>query len=367
MTIFAYEAVRKTFDNNEADFNEFSKLLMDAGHGVFEAGITKADADKMISEKFDQMLGLDRNSTVKERKRAFRNNKNLIFDVIVDYIDDMLTSGWTDNEFFKEWVDVRNLARGDQNEFVTEDESVLSVAKLSGNHWDIDRQRLGEGTPYRVATEWVGLGVYEEYERVMLGRSDWARLTRAIYDAIDAYVNEIVYNAVIAAGQKVLPGSDQFYKTAALDATTKDTFLTMVEDVQAANRGAEVVIMGTKTALSRLSNLVPVDWRAEADKEDHRNLGHIGIWEGTRVVEIPQVFKKGDTTQKLVDANKLFIMPVQDNKFIKLVYEGNAEMREITDNTTLNDMTYEYKYMTKIGVATIIGRYFGTWNIVTGG
>lgn len=365
MNIFMYSAVKNAFNNNEEDFKQFSKLLYDAGHGVFEDGITKADADKMIAERFNQILGLDENSTVKERKRAFRNNKNMIFDIIVDYVDDMLTQGWTDNEFFKNWVEVRNLAAGDANEFVTEDQSVLSVAKLSGNHWDIDRQRLGEGAVFRVSTEWVGLGVYEEFERVMLGRSDWTRLTRAIYDAIDAYVNEIVYNAVIAAGQKVLPGSDQFYKTAALNQTTKDAFLTMVEDVQAANRGASVAIMGTKTALSRLSNLVPVDWRSELDKVDHRNLGHVGIWEGTQVVEIPQVFAKNDTTQKLVDANKLFIMPIQDNRFIKLVYEGNAEMREITDNTTLNDMTYEYKYLTKIGVATIIGRYFGTWNIVT--
>ena len=49
----------------------------------------------------------------------------------------------------------------------------------------------------------------------------------------------------------------------------------------------------------------------------------------------------------------------------KLVYEGEARLREITDKDELNDMTYEFKYYTKLGVATIIGRYFGTWNIVT--
>ena len=366
MSIFMFEAVKNAFDCDENKFKEFTKLLYDAGHGVFEGGITKVDADRLIQEKFDAILGLDANATLKEKKRAFRNNKNLIFDIIVDYVDDMLTSGWTNNDFFNEFVDIRNLANGDANEFVTEDQSILSVAKLAGNHWDIDRQRLGDGVVYRVPTEWVGLGVYEEYERVLLGRSDWTRLTKAIYTAIDAYVNEIVYKAVIGAAAKVLPGSEQFYKIAELNAETKETFLTMVEDVQAANKGSEVVIMGTKTALSRLSNLVPVDWRAESDKEDHRNFGHVGIWEGTRVVEIPQVFAKNDTTTKLVDANMLLIMPVQDNKFIKLVYEGNAEMREITDNATLNDMTYEYKYMTKIGVGTVIGRYFGMFKIVTG-
>ena len=56
-------------------------------------------------------------------------------------------------------------------------------------------------------------------------------------------------------------------------------------------------------------------------------------------------------------------MPVADNKFIKLVYEGDSMIREVTDNTTNKDMTYEFKYQTKLGVGTIIGRYFGTWNI----
>ena len=52
----------------------------------------------------------------------------------------------------------------DANEFVSEDKTVLTVGKLSGNHWDIDRQRLGIGETFRVPTSWVGLSVYEEYD-----------------------------------------------------------------------------------------------------------------------------------------------------------------------------------------------------------
>lgn len=275
----------------------------------------------------------------------------------------MLTSGWTDNEFFRDFVEFKNLALGDTNEFETEDQTVLTVGKLSGDHWDIDRQRLGVGETFRVNTYWVGLGVYEEFERVMTGRADWTKLVNAIYVALDKYIDEVIYNAVISAGSQVLPGSSQFYKTAALDAAAHDTFVTMIEDVQAANRGTEVVIMGTKTALSKLKNLADVNWIAKEDRTDHRNLGHVGIFEGTRVVEIPQVFAKNDTTTKLVNDNVLLIMPVADNKFVKFVYEGDAMIKEVTDNTVNQDMTYEVKYMTKIGISTIIGRYFGTWNI----
>ena len=351
------------FDNDESAYMNFSQLLADYNRGVFQSGITKADADEMIKEKFRLIMGIDETASKKDIRRAINRHKNEIFEVIEDTVDNMLTSGWTDNEFFRDFVEIKNIALGDGNEFETLDKTVLTVGKLSGDHWDIDRQRLGIGETFRIPTSWVGLGVYEEFERVMTGRADWSRLVNAIYEAMDAYVDELVYNAVMSAGSQVLPGSNQFYKTAALDAAAHDAFVTMVEDVQAANRGAEVIIMGTKTALSKLKNLADVNWIAKEDRTDHRNLGHVGIFEGTRVVEIPQVFAKNDTTTKLVNDNVLLIMPVADNKFVKLVYEGDAMIKEVTDNTVNQDMTYEVKYLTKLGVATIIGRYFGTWNI----
>ena len=356
--------VKNVFENSEEKYLGFSKLLSDYTKNVFESGITKADADKEITNTFKLLIGVDENASAKEIRRAIKRHKNEIFEVIEDTVEDLLTSGWQDNEFFHDFVEIKNIALGDANEFVSEDKTVLTVGKISGNHWDIDRQRLGIGQTFRVPTEWVGLAVYEEFERVMTGRADWAKLVNKIYEAMDEYVNGLVYNAVMTAGTQVLPGSEQFYKTAALDPAAKTTFLTMVEDVQAANRGTEVVIMGTKTALSRLSDLADVDWLSADDKNDRRTLGRLGIWEGTRLVEIPQVFAKNDTTNKMVDPNVLLIMPVADNKFVKLIYEGNSEIKEVTDNTVKNDMTYEFKYFTKLGVATIIGRYFGVWNIV---
>lgn len=356
--------IQNAFNNNESEYANFSQLLRDTRKGVFQSGITAADANEMIREKFRLIMGVDENATQKEIRRAIESHKQEIFNVIEDTVDDMLTSGWQDNEFFNDFVEIKNLALHDTNEFWTADQTVLTVGRRDGNHWDLDRQRLSEGTSYRVPTYWVGLAVYEEFERVMLGRADWTRLVNKIYEAMDNYVNELVYASVMSAGQQVLPGSDQFYKTSALDANAHDTFVTMIEDVQAANRGSEIVIMGTKTALSKLKKLADIDWIAKEDRTDVRNMGHVGIFEGTRVVELPQVFAKNDTTTKMVDPNVLLIMPLADNKFVKLVYEGDSRVKSIEDMQSLKDMTYEFKYMTKLGCSVMIGRYFGTWNIV---
>lgn len=56
-------------------------------------------------------------------------------------------------------------------------------------------------------------------------------------------------------------------------------------------------------------------------------------------------------------------MPVGDNRFIKLINEGNPEMRQVNTNTDYQDMTYDYTYMWKMGVAVQINLLFGVYNI----
>lgn len=195
----------------------------------------------------------------------------------------------------------------------------------------------------------------------MAGKVDWATFVQKIYEAFDKKVNDMVYEAVMASGTKVLP-TDQFNKTGALGSATKEDFLTLIEDVQAAT-GDEVVIMGTKTALSKLNAMTDVDWISAGMKEERHTTGRLGIWEGVRLVEIPQAFAPNDTKTKLVDNKKLLIMPVADNRFIKIFNEGEAQIKEISDGDRNMDMTIEYEYQLKMGIATIIGKKFGMWTI----
>ena len=74
-----------------------------------------------------------------------------------------------------------------------------------------------------------------------------------------------------------------------------------------------------------------------------------------------QGFALGDTTKTLVDDKILFIMPVMDNKFIKLVNRGEDQLREVQDKTLNQDMTYDYRYMFQMGVGVIINLIFGEW------
>lgn len=352
--IFSSEDTRTVFA--KYNYSDFSRLMYETARGMEK--VSKEEANNKIRTIMFKVLGVDETATKKEIRKAIRRHKVDIFEVIEETIDNLLVSGWGSNPFFNNYVEIRNLADGDTNEFYVPDEVILTVAELAGNHHDILRQRLGEGSTFTVKTRWYGLKIYAEYELFMMGRIDWSAFVQKIYEAMDKMVNDMVYQAVMSAGEKVLPTS-QFNKTGALN---RDDLITLVEDVQTAT-GEEAVIMGTKSALAKVTALSDTQWISNEMKEERHTTGRLGIWEGITLVEIPQSFAPNDTTTKLVDNNKLLIMPVGDNRFIKIVYEGDSQFYENTDPAVNMDMTVTAEYQTKMGIATVINKKFGMWTI----
>ncbi len=343
--------------SGDTNYENYFQLMQDTAMG--RAKVDKTEADNKIREVMFSILGVEENASRKELRKAIRRHKVEIFEIIEETVQNMLISGWQDNEFFRDFVEFKSMTLGDTNEFYVPSECILTVSEVSGNHWDLMRQRLGEGETFRVKTSWYGVDIYTEYELFMARHVDWPGFINKLYEAWDKKVNDMLYQAVMAAGDALVP-SAQFCKTGALNADTEETLDQLVEDVQMAT-GEEVVIMGTRTALSKVTKLIGAEWVSNNMKDERNTLGRIGYWKGIRLVEIPNRFADNDTSKKLVDNTKLLIMPVGENKFIKMYDEGEAEIREITDNITNQDMTYEYAYMQKMGIATIFGKKFGVW------
>lgn len=149
-------SVKNVFENDENTYNDFNKLMFDYAHNSLD-GISAREANDKIVEIFRNVIGCDEKSTKAEIRRGIRRNQAQLFDLIEVVIDDALVSGWQENPFFKEFVETRNLALGDKNEFYCPDQSVLSVMKVSGNHHDLLRQRLGAGKTFSVETSWYGI------------------------------------------------------------------------------------------------------------------------------------------------------------------------------------------------------------------
>lgn len=156
----------------------------------------------------------------------------------------------------------------------------------------------------------------------------------------------------------------------ALTAANKDDFDHIIELVESLNGGVPVVIMGTKTALKKMNGLVnnntAVNWMAPSQKEAIAHTGILGDYEGTDLLEMPQRYNLSDlsaATGGLIDNTKLFIMPVgEDNKFIKYINGGETILEVNEIGATLNDQQ-TYEIQRKLGVGTVLTRYFGVWTI----
>ena len=148
--------VRSAFNDDATQFANFQKLLVDAARKNVQE-YSEQEANAKIVEKFRAALGIDANDRAPQVRRAIRANQALVFSIIEETVEEMIMTGWTNNPFFMEYVETKNLALGDTNDFYVGDDSILSVSKVSGNHHNMIRQRLGAGRHYAVTTEWFGL------------------------------------------------------------------------------------------------------------------------------------------------------------------------------------------------------------------
>lgn len=130
--------VQNAFDNKEENAIAFSKLAYNAANNIFE-DYSKEDTQKMLRAQFDRILGIKwETATPMQRRQAWRDNGKACYSVIEDTVANKMVSGWGEDPFFMQFVDEKNLALGDKNEFYVDENSIMTVSKFAGNHHDIN-------------------------------------------------------------------------------------------------------------------------------------------------------------------------------------------------------------------------------------
>lgn len=351
-------------------------LLFDAANGIeiFDTEndrvMTKAEVNDKIKEICFQCTGLNERSTDKEIKRALQSEgAREFFAYIEEIIEVKVEQGLSGLDIFDKYVEEINLADGDKNEFWVEKETYLQIEKVSGSHHDLIQQKLAPGAPYTVPTAYYGIKVGQDIRLFLTGRKDWSAFIDAVVKAYANFIIEQIYSK-FANAASTLPLPADLTDSGALTAANKDDFDHLIELVESLNGNVPVVIMGTKTALKKMNNLVnnstAVTWMAASQKESIAHTGILGDYEGTDLLEMPQRYYLTDlsaTTGGLIANDKLYIMPIgEDNKFIKYI-NGGETILEVTEvGATLNDQQ-TYEVQRKIGVGTVLSKYFGVWTI----
>ena len=326
--------------------NSIVKLATDMLHGKVETYDSKSSEDVLR----EALIAANGGSS-KLNVKALRRNKVEIFEIIEELVPLMVNEGLKGDEFFMNYVEERNIAEGDKNEFVAPDNSTFIVSEIANGIATPRRQRIGEKTVVSVKTTVHAIRMYEEFSRFMAGRIDWNELVAKVAEAFKAAIYNDIYTAFKGISATTVGLSNAYVGTGTADA---EKILAIVEHTEAAN-GESAVIVGTKAALRKC----PGAELGNNAKTDLYNAGYFGKFYGTPMVAVKNRHKVG-TDEFIFDDNTIYVFAGGD-KFVKFVRE--AESYIVETQTGNADMSMEYLYTDKYGVAILVNGKLGKYTI----
>lgn len=335
------------------DMNELIKVARDGYKGSVEKFSVK-QSQELLREALVEANG---GKTALDYKAMRRGQNQEVFAILEELIPVVIHEGLVGDEYFMNLVDYRNVAEGDQNNFLVEDDNLFVVSRAANGTQAIRRQRLGGVTETPIETDLFIVKIYEELNRILAGKVDFNFFVNKVAESFRRDMLNKIYALWSNATAAQMGGTTYF---PAAGTYNEDALLELIAHVEAAAGNRKATIIGTKKALRNLKEGIFTD-PAQAAKDEIHSLGYFGKFYGTPCVEIPQRHEVG-TTNFLMNDNILTIV-AGDDKPIKVVREGDGivHMGDPFDN---QDLSQEYIYGEKYGMGILlaggnsgIGRY----------
>ena len=335
---------------NRELMNEIIKLGVDQINRVPVTNFSQADREVALRDKLHELTE-SRNGQFDVM--AYNKNKYEVFEVIREIISQTIANGKGEmSAFYNQFVEEEHIELGNRKEFYIENDAYLTVAKVSGNNWDLDRQRADQGSTITVKTEAYAIKVFEYFKRFMTGRSSFEELVKKVDVSIKKFKDELVAEAFKTAVNG-LPAN--FSYTGTYNEMLIQNVLT---HVSASNKGSEVILVGTKGALNKMQSLNAVSL-SDAQKAEYNSKGFVREWKGYICAELPTLFKENSIDEFVFDNDTIYVLPTQQAKPIHLIAEGEPLVAETNEISDLKDMTKEFATIFRIGAVGIFDRMIG--------
>lgn len=274
----------------------------------------------------------------------YRENKNLIFSIIEEVLDDVLPKRVI--EQYEQFAEVRTFNQGDRIKFRRK-KDVRARAKqfitrvgLAGIY-EVFKLSNAEET-FDVRTSAIGGAAQIGFEEFLDGRVDFAEVTNIIMEGMDELIYKEVGEALKASINQLPPAN----RVAAngFDEAAMDRLITI-----ASAYGTPTIYCTHEFAV----RMIPKEaWRyTEAMKDELWRTGRLASYKNTRVVILEQGFEDGTNSTKVIDPGYAWIIPTgADNKPVKIAFEGAT----IVDEYTNKDRSREIQVYKKVGVVAML-------------
>lgn len=313
-----------------ANANPSSPVAYSFGEDKF----SYADLNETLRSEFRELAGT---------YALYRENKNTIFSLIEETIDDVLPKKVL--EQYGQFAEIKSFAQGDRPVFT---QRITTAAKRRAKQFITKVGLAGiyevfklDGKSYEVETSAFGGAAQIGFEEFLDGRVDFADVLEIVMDGLDESVYIEIERALKGAVDSLQPANK--HTAQSFDEVQMDRLISVAEAY-----GQATIYCTFEFA----ATMIPSDSAAWSDamKNEHWSNGYFTSYKGHRVIVLPQSYEDETNSMKVIDPSYAWIIPTGAEKPVKVAFEGQAIVREI-ENADLSREVQVYK---KFGVTALI-------------
>ena len=274
----------------------------------------------------------------------YRENKNLIFSIIEEVLDDVLPKKVS--EAYEQFAEVKTFGQGDKPLFRRKLNSRTRAKQFItrvGHAGIYEVFKLGKNEEsFEVRTSAIGGAAQIGFEEFLDGRADFAEVVAVVMEGMDDLVYREIGEALKSSINQ-LPAANRV-TTNGFDEAGFDRLLTI-----ASAYGEPTIYCTYEFAVK----MIPQEaWRyTEAMKDELWKTGRLASYKGKKVIILPQGFTDETNTTKVIDPGYAWVIPTgADTKPVKVAFEGGT----IVDEYVNKDRSREIQVYKKVGVVAML-------------
>ena len=323
------------------EFNQLVTLARTVAKSDSSAPVAYSFGDKKFS--YSEM-----NETLRSELRElagtyslYRENKNTIFALIENTIDDVLPMKVM--EQYSQFAEIKTFNQGDKPIFT---QKITTASRRRAKQF-IGKVGLAglyevfklDGQSYEVTTNAIGGAAQIGFEEFLDGRVDFADVLDVVMEGLDECIYVEIEKQLYGAAQNV-QAANKISKNSFIE-TDMDRLISIADSY-----GKSAIYCTYEFA----AQMVPsTGWVSDEMRNQRWNNGYLANYKGHQVIVLPQSYEDETNKIKVIDPSLAYIIPVGAEKPVKIAFEGGT----IVDEYSNYDRSREVHVYKKVGVRAI--------------
>ena len=323
------------------EFNDILKLAKTVAKANPSAPTAYSFGDKKYGYDEMQEALRDEFKQIAGTYSLYRENKNTVFSLIEQTIDDVLPARVM--EQYSQFAEIKTFAQGDKPIFT---QKITQASKRRAKQF-IGKVGLAglyevfklDGQSYEVATNAIGGAAQIGFEEWLDGRVDFADVLDIVMEGLDSCIYIEIEKQLLGAIGNIQAAN--FATDNAFVEAKMDKLISIADSY-----GKSAIYCTYEFA----ATMVPATgWVSDEMRNQKWNNGYLANYKGHQVIVLPQSYEDETNKIKVINPAYAYIIPVGAEKPVKIAFEGQT----IVDEYTNYDRSREVQIYKKVGVRAI--------------